>query len=370
MADFAEWIWERNGTSSRLARAALWPASALFASIVARRNAHFDSAVQNPDSRIVRPTLLPAVSVGNLTVGGTGKTPIAAWCVQRLIAAGARPAVVLRGYGDDEWRVHSLLNPGVPIIVAPDRLDGIALARTRGASCVVLDDAFQHRQAARIVDIVLVSADRWTGRARLLPSGPFREPLSSLKRASIVVLTAKAADALAIAELESAVIAAAPNSEIVIVRLSLGALRLATTLPIVEVDGSIRARRINGGALLDRQLGWLSGRRIVAVCAIGDPLAFRRQLESYGANVTVKRFSDHHAFSAADANRIARDGEGTDGVVCTLKDAVKLAAVWPRVAPPLWYVSQSVVVERGAAALDRALARVLAVRIATASNAG
>ncbi|MDQ6611843.1 MAG: tetraacyldisaccharide 4'-kinase [Gemmatimonadota bacterium] len=370
MSEFVESVWEGDGIAARLARAALSPASALFATLVARRNARFDAAIRTSSGKLVRPTLLPAVSIGNLTVGGTGKTPVAAWCVQRLIKAGAHPAVVLRGYGDDEWRVHSLLNRGVPVIVAPDRLNGIALAAARGANCVVLDDAFQHRQAARLVDIVLVSADRWTGQARLLPSGPFREPLSSLQRANVVVLTAKAAGDSQIAALELAVLAAAPRSEVAVIRLSLGALRLATTLPTVEADGRMQPRKIEGAALLDRPLQWLSKRTLVAVCAIGDPTAFRMQLESNGANVTVKRFPDHHAFSAAEAERIVRDAEGTDGVVCTLKDAVKLAPLWPRVAPPLWYVSQSVVVERGAPALDRALARVLAVRVATASNAG
>ena len=370
MPDFANWVWEGKSISAKIVRGALSPASALFGAIVSRRNAKFDNAIRERNTTTVRPTVLPALSIGNLTVGGTGKTPVAAWCVQRLMKLGARPAVVLRGYGDDEWRVHTLLNRGVPVLVAADRLNGIAIASTRGANCVVLDDAFQHRQASRAVDIVLVSADRWTGVARLLPSGPFREPMSSLQRASVVVITAKAASPSQISALERAVFAAAPKSEIAVMRLILGTLHLATTLPTVEADGSMKGRKIDTSGLLDRPLSWLMGRSIMAVSAIGDPIAFRTQLEVAGANVTVERFRDHHTYSAADAEKIARRAESADGVVCTLKDAVKLAAIWPRVAPPLWYVSQSVVVERGAPALDRALARVLAVRVATAFNAG
>jgi tetraacyldisaccharide-1-P 4'-kinase len=115
-----------------------------------------------------------------------------------------------------------------------------------------------------------------------------------------------------------------------------------------------------------RPVSWLAGRRIVVASAIGNPWAFEEQLRALGANIVHGlRFSDHHAFSASDARRIAALAEGTDGAVCTLKDAVKLHSVWPREGLPLWYVSQSVVVDRGAEALDRAFARVLAARTAT-----
>jgi tetraacyldisaccharide-1-P 4'-kinase len=123
--------------------------------------------------------------------------------------------------------------------------------------------------------------------------------------------------------------------------------------------------------MLSHEPAWLAGRNIVVASAIGDPGAFEAQLAGAGASIRhALRFADHHAFTASDAARIARLGEGTDGVVCTLKDAVKLHTVWPRQATPLWYVSQSVVVDRGAEALDRAFARVLAARTATAFNAG
>ena len=371
-AEVAEWIWYGTDITARLARGILSPASVLFGVIVRRRNTRFDAALvdRSTQPNMVRPTALPAVSVGNLTVGGTGKTPVAAWCAQQLRNAGAKPAIVLRGYGDDEWRVHILLNRNLPVLVAPDRLNGIVTASTLGANCVVLDDAFQHRQAARVVDIVLVSADRWTGTARLLPSGPFREPLSALRRASVVVITVKAASVTQVTALEDAIRAAAPKVEISVVRLTHGPLHLATALPTVSADGSIKARPTDTTGMLDREVSWLNGKKILAISAIGDPSAFRSQLEVAGASVTLEQYPDHHAFTKRDAEQIARRAEGSDGVVCTLKDAVKLASLWPRVAPPLWYVSQSVVVERGAPALDRALARVLAVRVATASNAG
>ncbi len=222
-ASVARAIWEDRGGLAQLARLSLTPASWLFGAIVAARNARFDR--QPPSAG-----MLPCVSVGNLTVGGTGKTPVAAWCVQRLRERGARPAVVLRGVGDDEWRVHGLLNPGVPVVVSADRVAGVDLARARGAGCVVLDDAFQHRRASRVADIVLVSADRWTGKDRLLPAGPFREPLRALRRADVAVITVKAADSDAIDAVHQAITRAAPEVPCAVVRLVPGALRLAVTL--------------------------------------------------------------------------------------------------------------------------------------------
>jgi tetraacyldisaccharide 4'-kinase len=366
---FVDDVWYGDGMFTRAARALLSPAERLFLSLVARRNARFDR--ETP-----RRTMLPALSVGNLTVGGTGKTPVAAWCTSRLRALHARPAIVLRGYGDDEWRVHALLNPDVPVIVTPDRLAGIATAATRGADCAVLDDAFQHRQASRIVDLVLVSAERWRERVHMLPAGPYREPMVSLARATVAVITVKSAGDDAVGQVARAIGVAAPHVPIAVIRLQTGRLRLAAKL-----HGSITGTTPNrprpeshekrSHDMLAHEPAWLEGRNIVVVSAIGDPGAFEAQLAGAGASIRhALRFADHHAFTASDAARIARLGDGTDGVVCTLKDAVKLHTVWPRQATPLWYVSQSVVVDRGAEALDRAFARVLAARTATAFNAG
>ncbi len=375
VAASVEWMWASPALGARVLREALRPLEMLFASVVARRNAAFETA-QSSATPLTR--TLAALSVGNVTVGGTGKTPIAAWCVQQLKARGARPAIVLRGYGDDEWRVHALINPGTSVVVTPDRTAGLLTARVQGADCAVLDDAFQHRQVLRAADVVLVSADAWRDDVRLLPSGPFREPLSSLQRADVVVITVKAASPALVAAAVRAVTNAAPRVPIAIVRLQPDMLRLAVTIP--TGDG---ARRISTAStlpavhehLLAHRATWLGGRTIIVATAIGDPDAFVAQLRALGANVVqLMRFPDHHAFTAADATRIAavtRDvGGDVVGVVCTLKDAVKLAPLWPREAPPLWYVSQTVVVERGAEALDRAFARVLAARAGTAPTAG
>lgn len=357
-------LWYGDDLLARTARLALHPASLLYRAVVTRRNARFDAADR---MRMGRP-MLPSISVGNLTVGGTGKTPVAAWCVRQLRARGANPAVVMRGYGDDEWRVHTMLNPGTQVIVAPDRVAGVLTARTRGADCAVLDDAFQHRRAARVADIVLLSVDAWCGEAKLLPAGPFREGLASLRRASVVVLTQKVHDAERSDTLAMAVRRVAPDVPIATVRLALGDLRLAATA--VDVSGRASASRDRTGMLVHPPQ-WLADRRIAVVSAVGNPSAFEAQLAAWGADLLVcRRYRDHHQFTAADAVRVARDAGDADAVVCTLKDAVKLGALWPRQAPPLWYVSQTVVVERGAEALEHVLDRVVAARVTAIHTAG
>jgi tetraacyldisaccharide 4'-kinase len=266
-----------------------------------------------------------------------------------LAARGARPAIVLRGYGGDEPLVHAAINPDVPVVVSADRVVGAVEARRLGADVAVLDDAFQHRRARRAADVVLISADLWRGRPRLLPAGPWREPLGALRRASLVLVTRKAAalaDALALLERARAAAGAVPGA-------------VAHLAP----DG---LRRAGAGADERASLSVLDGARVLAVSAIGDPDAFARQLRGLGAVVEQHSvFADHHAFSAADAERLARHAANAEQVVCTLKDAVKLGPLWPREAPPLWYVSQRVTVERGQDELDRVLDLVLAARTNT-----
>ena len=106
-------------------------------------------------------------------------------------------------------------------------------------------------------------------------------------------------------------------------------------------------------------LGALAGAQVLAIAAVGDPRAFLRQMELAGARVQGEIFPDHHAFTTLDLARLARAATAADLVICTLKDAVKLGPLWPRQAPPLWYLSQAVEVERGGEVLRSALARLL-----------
>ena len=329
-----EEIWEGESATDHIVRAALLPFEGLYFGAVLLRGQLYDHgllrSVKSP---------IPVVSVGNLTVGGTGKTPIASWVAQWLSEKKAKPAIVLRGYGGDEILVHQHLLPGVPVIADKNRAAGIRRAADEGATVAVLDDAFQHRRAARDADIVVVSADTWTGRVRLLPAGPWREPLEAIERASVAVITRKAATMEDAQDLAHAIARVAPKLPQTIVRLRMSGLVKATG------DGE------------KRSLSALSGRKVLAISAVGDPGSFIRQLTLLGAEVTPISYPDHHPFSADDASLVASRSNYFDFIVCTLKDAVKLRALWPAGGRSLWYVSQSLDMETGAANLGTLLGR-------------
>lgn len=349
MADtpLVERVWYGGDAGARAARLALAPLELLYRGVVAVRGALYDAGALRAHD-----TALPAVSVGNVSVGGTGKTPTAAWLAGRLAQLGAKPAIVLRGYGDDEPLVHRRLNPSVPVIVSADRVAGVLRAKAAGADVAVLDDAFQHRRARRAADLVLVSADRWRAECRLLPAGPFREPLAALRRATMIVVTRKAASDEAVEAVHATIARIAPGVPRVGVRLVLDTL--------VRADDAAQRRPLTD----------LAGAMVTAVLSIADPHAFVRQLESAGAHVRPMIFPDHHEFTDADVARIAGALAPGDRAVCTLKDAVKLAPRWTRLTTPLWYVSQQVMVERGVGGLERLLDDIAHMRSGTSPTAG
>ena len=329
-------VWRGHGKRARFVRSLITPLEWLYSIGVATRGAMYDRGLLTTHQFSV-----PVLSVGNLTVGGTGKTPVSAWFAQRFLEKGVSPAIVLRGYGGDETIVHQRLNPGIPVIAAADRVRGIGDAIRQGAKVVVLDDAFQHRRAQRDADVILINADVWTGSTRLLPTGPWREPLRSARRASLVMITRKTAEQGAVDDLRRALSQAASGIPTALVHLGPAELRSTATgqtLPLQAIDGA----------------------DLTAVAAIADPDAFFKQLTRLGAIVRPHSFPDHHAFTAADALELARESASSDFVVCTLKDAVKLETMWPADAGSLWYVSQRLRVEDGKEHLDRLVDQLVA----------
>jgi len=326
-----ETVWTGRGRRARVARALLAPAEALYRAVIATRGLLYDWGVFRAEDFSV-----PILSIGNLSVGGTGKTPVAAWFARTLSAKGLRPGIVLRGYGGDETIVHQRLNEGVPVIAAADRVRGIREAIAQGVDVVVLDDAFQHRRAARDADVVLVNADAWSGAPRLLPAGPWREPLRSARRANLVIITRKMAERSTVDDVRRALANAAPRVPVATAYLAPGDLRSTATgqtLPLHVVRGA----------------------DLTAIAAIAHPDSFFRQLTELGAVVRPHSFPDHHSFTLQDARDLATHASSSDFVVCTLKDAVKLESLWPAEAGSLWYVSQRFRVEDGQERIDRLL---------------
>jgi tetraacyldisaccharide 4'-kinase len=245
---------------------------------------------------------VPVVSVGNLSVGGTGKTPVAGYLVRRLAEMGRRPALVARGYGEDELLLHRRWSPGVPVVADPDRVAAAARAEEGGADVLVLDDGFQHRRLSRDLDLVVLAAEQGLP-GRLLPRGPFREPASALSRADHVVVTRKTSPEREAQALAGEVRRLCPGLPVARVRLGPGAW--------TDLAGSA-ASPPEGPAL--------------AVCAIGSPQTFAGLVsEALGQEPELMAFPDHHPFSRDDVASIARR-RGSRAVVTTEKDAMKLGA--------------------------------------------
>ncbi len=300
---------QTRGTAAALGRSALAVASIGYGAVVRARNWGYDLGLLRTNRAAV-----PVVSVGNLTLGGTGKTPMVEWVARRLRAQELRVAILSRGYGqkaglNDEGRVLEDNLPDVPHLQGADRT---ALAQTAveqlESQILVLDDGFQHRRLARDLDIVLLDALEPFGLGKLFPRGLLREPVSSLKRAGVVVLSrADLVDAATRAGLRQTT------------ERHAGPLRWAEArhAPLDLVDGT--------GAVQPLEI--LRDRTVAAFCGLGNPEGFRRTLASLsGTTVAFRVFPDHHAYSAHDVHDIERwAGESrADLVLTTQKDLVKI----------------------------------------------
>jgi len=283
----------------------------------------------------VRTLPLPSVAIGNLSVGGSGKTPLSAWVSQHYLARGVKPAIVLRGFGGDEPAVHREQVPGAIVVANPDRYAGTVLAVADGAQVVVLDDAYQRLDVARDLNICLVSAESSQAVSWSLPAGPWREGLAELDRADFIIVTRKRAD-LRTAE-----------------RLAAGLrARVAVPVAIVHLDLAVLQGLVSGRT---QPIESLHGRRIVAASAIADPDAFVAQIKRTGAQVQVATWKDHHQFRDEDIAWLAHAARRADAVVVTAKDAVKLRDRWPASVPEPLVAILQVTFEAGEAELRAAL---------------
>jgi tetraacyldisaccharide 4'-kinase len=281
---------------------------------------------------------VPVVVVGNLTVGGTGKTPLTIALVEYLQSQGRRPAVVSRGYvpGAGSSAVPRVVSEGdgrrlppsecgdepalmadrlaVPVVVSADRAAAVREAATMGADCVVADDGFQHLALPRRVSFLVVDGERGFGNGRCLPAGPLREPISAAADADAVVVHGGGDPGVG-----------------------------------ADLRMSLRPRGLRGiqDPASYRSDGWLAGRRVTAVAGIGDPGRFFASLRDLGAEVAERPYPDHHAYTAAEAAAWAEEGV----LVTTEKDAVKLAPL----GASGWALVVEAVLEPGPAAWLAAL---------------
>ena len=301
---------QRKGPLPFLLRSGLLAASGIYSIAVRIRNRRYDSG-----AKPIHQCDAFVISVGNVTTGGTGKTPIVCYLAKWFRSQGIRVAIVSRGYGrgdadanDEAMELHERL-PDVPHVQDPDRVEAARVAVEELESEVILmDDGFQHRRLKRDLDFVLVDATCPFGYGHLLPRGLLREPVSSLKRADLVFLT----------------------------RCELVSDLAATEQQVREVnqDAPIVRCRHQPAALLEYPdcelpIGELSGCRVAVISAIGNPEAFEKTVSACGAQIVASRhLPDHDPFAPETVNDlrawIGSLGSSIEQVVCTHKDLVKL----------------------------------------------
>jgi len=319
---------QRLWYGSRWLSLPLWPLGWLFRAIVGLRSACYRLGLLR-----VQRVSAPVVVVGNITVGGTGKTPVAAWLARQISLRGHRVGVVLRGYGGrgsgrpqvvtaesdpvevgDEAVLHALRGPHV-VVVGADRVAAARLAVEQGADVIVCDDGLQHLRLARDYEIAVVDAARGLGNRCMLPAGPLREPVVRLERVDAVVFTRRG-------EADSPGLEARRPFSFT-VRLSLGdAVNLRT--------GERRA------------LDSFRGRALHAVAGIGHPAAFFDGLRAAGLAVEAHALADHQALDPG-----AQPFPSAATVLMTEKDAVKCRSF---AGADWWFVELGVDLERATAA--------------------
>jgi tetraacyldisaccharide 4'-kinase len=334
---------ETRGVLPMAARLGLGGLAGLYRLGVGARNLAFDRGWKASHRAGI-----PVVSVGNLTLGGTGKTPMVEWVSRWYRARGLRVAILSRGYGDssglnDEGRVLEENLPDVPHLQGPDRVDlALRASEELESEVLVLDDGFQHRRLARDLDLVLIDALDPFGGGRIFPRGLLREPVGSLGRAGVVVLSR--ADLVDEATRRSIRERA---------KRAAGPLRWASArhAPRDLIDHQGRSEPLSG----------LAGKKVGAFCGIGNPEGFRRTLGGLGVEVVgFRAFPDHHAYEASDVSELAGwlRGLGADLALTTQKDSVKLRSTG--LGPvPLRALRIGLEVIDGAEALDRALSTLL-----------
>lgn len=297
--------------ASRLGLSILAPGYGL---AIAIRNKLFDWGIKKT-VRLDR----PVISVGNLTTGGTGKTPMVIELARRLIEQGHKPAVLLRGYmasekeaaSDEAQEIARELGDAVPVMPNPDRVAGAKCVLTEHPDVTVflLDDGFQHRRVHRDLNLVLIDATRPFGFDHLLPRGLLREPRKNLCRADAVIITR-------CDQVDAEVLA----------NLNLQIRTITGKSPIAQATSVWSGYRDANNNELPAD--YLQDKMVTAACAIGNPAAFQRMLEATAGEVLhTHSFDDHHTYTANDIQHILADAKqrNADAVVMTEKDWVKWA---------------------------------------------
>ncbi|MBF0345185.1 MAG: tetraacyldisaccharide 4'-kinase [Nitrospirae bacterium] len=269
------------------------------------------------------------VSVGNITLGGTGKTPAVIAIAQEALRRGLRPCVLTRGYrgknrgpclvskgngpllnvaeAGDEPVLMAYRLPNVEIVKGPDRY--VAARLSEGADVFILDDGFQHFGLYRDVDVVLVDGLKGFGNGRLFPLGPLREPLEQLRRADVIVTTRQ--DNTGGGSIQTL--------------CSQAGVKCPEDITLEVYNAAHRPSSLRSTDGRSIPLSAITGSAVFAFCGIGNPDAFGRTLQSTGAVVAgLMAFPDHHRYTASDLKKIIKKSDDTQWIITTEKDIIKI----------------------------------------------
>lgn len=355
-------IWYPTGDRQAVPGSAvliLSPAAWIYRCLIAFRNHLYDRNIF-----AVHHLPCPVISVGNITVGGTGKTPTVIMIAKLLAATGWRPAVLSRGYtgsatspvnivsdgekvmmssaeAGDEPVLMARTLPGIPVLTGAKRsLTGHAAIERFGVNTLVLDDAYQHRQIHRDINIVLLGGSSPIGNGRLLPAGPLREPISELQRADMAIVTGPAAVDL-------------PEHED---KLTLLKRLMPDGLPVFKGQHKpqLLVQAISGNST---PMSDLQGKRVCAFAGIASPESFRQTVQNQGGIVTTfLAFPDHHSYTDKDIYAIgeAARKDRADFTITTEKDGVKLGR-YPDFMRQVHLLQIAMVISGGEVDFDTAL---------------
>lgn len=324
-------IWQQQNTWAGIGRAVLTPLSLLFSLVVSGRNWLYDH-------RFLPVTQVPldVISIGNLTVGGTGKTPLVLWLALALQQRGYKVGILSRGYkgtaagptlvGTNGTPLVTPVEVGDEAVMLAQRFAGVVIAgRDRIASAmlahkqcaldvIILDDGFQHRRLHRDVEILLLS-EQSTLNLSLLPAGPFREPLTSIDRAHAIVLSKRTED----------------QEQALASLLSRNTQHATRQPPVFHADLVPTAIiQVVQGAWRELPLSTLAGKQLLVFTGIANPSPFYQTVQQLGAELAqVVEFPDHHSYTHTQWQKLVHDSRAYDGLLTTEKDLVKLEQFSP-----------------------------------------
>lgn len=298
---------QRKGFAALLVRICLNILGAAYSLTIRLRNRLYNKGIFKTHS-----VSAPVISIGNITTGGTGKTPLVVWIVRHLTKQHYSAAILTRGYKSsfgvsDEATLLAQTCPGTPVIINPNRIKGAKLAISQGANILVMDDGFQHRRLTRDLDILTIDATEPFGFGKILPAGLLRESLKEIRRADAVVITR--ADQCNPEKIDN---------------IKQTIKKYNSDMPIAcTIHRPKSFQTASGKKIIPEEI---KGKKIFAYCGIGNPNAFLNTLNNLGVHLVGKQiFSDHYHYSKENILEIYKNSLQADAelIVTTEKDWMK-----------------------------------------------